>query len=316
MEADSLIRVLSELKATVSRLEETLVTGGSQITSADTAGTTLDEGVLRRAARGQGSLLLKVIWSVIVIGLTLVFLRFSAWLLDALAERRSSRRLFFKRLIPIVRALAWATVVYHIVAGVFNVDRQGLIAAGAAIGVAVGFAAQDLLKNVFGGLLILFDQPFQVGDRVAIGGSYGEVVAIGLRSTRIVTPEDSLVTVPNAQVVDSQVSNANAGALDCQVVTNLYVSSKADAEEAKRIAHEAAINSTYVYLKKPVVVLVKDEYVHNFVTKIIVKAYVFDARFEAMLASDITEEARRHFRAEGWLPEQNAAEPSEMRKAE
>ena len=59
----------------------------------------------------------------------------------------------------------------------------------------------SLLKNLFGGLILVYDQPFQVGDKIRVGGTYGEVKSIGLRSTRIVTPDDNLVSVPNAQVV-------------------------------------------------------------------------------------------------------------------
>ena len=100
---------------------------------------------------------------------------------------------------------------------VFEVDAATLLAAGAALGVAIGFAAQDILKNIFGGLVIIADRPFQVGDKIQVAGTYGEVTAIGTRSTRIVTPDDNLVSVPNSQIVDGQVANANAGALDCQV---------------------------------------------------------------------------------------------------
>jgi small-conductance mechanosensitive channel len=191
---------------------------------------------------------------------------------------------------------------YVVLRGIFDVDAQGLFAAAAAIGVAVGFAAQDLLKNIFGGLVILFDQSFQVGDKIQVGGTYGEVTSIGLRSTRIVTPDDNLVTVPNAQVADDQVSNANAGELHCQVGTDLYLPGDVDEGRAKALAYQAAVSSSYVHLEKPVVVLVQDDYDEGHLVQLTVKAYVIDTRYEALLASDITERARRAFRAEGLLP--------------
>jgi hypothetical protein len=203
--------------------------------------------------------------------------------------------------IPISRILVWVIIVYYVVAGVFEVDRDGLLASGAAVGVAIGFAAQDGLKNIIGGILIIMAQPFQVGDRVSVGGTYGEVVSIGLRSTRIVTPDDNLVSVPNTQVVDGQVANANAGALDCQVVTTLYLPGWVDVSRAKEIAYDAAANSKYVYLKKPIVVLIKDDFKETFLTKIIVKAYVLDARYEAAFSSDITETAKSQYLREGML---------------
>ena len=107
---------------------------------------------------------------------------------------------------PIIRIVLWIFAAYLIVSVIFQVDRQGLFAAATAIGVAIGFAAQDLLKNLFGGLILVFDQPFQVGDKISVSGTYGEVVSIGLRSTRIVTADDNLVTIPNSQLVDQQVA--------------------------------------------------------------------------------------------------------------
>ena len=136
-----------------------------------------------------------------------------------------------------------------------------------------------------------------------MGGTYGEVVSIGLRSTRIVTPDDNLVSVPNAQVVDGQVANANAGELNCQVVTDLYLPGWVDESIAKKIAFQAAASSKYVYLNKPIVVLVKDEFKETFLTRIRVKAYVLDPRHEFSFQSDVTERARAGFRASGLVQE-------------
>lgn len=246
-----------------------------------------------------------VVWSILVVILFNLTIRALVWVLDALAERDPSRRLFFKRLVPIVRIVLWIFAAYLIVRVIFRVDYQGLVAAAAAVGVAVGFAAQDLLKNLFGGIILVFDQPFQVGDKISVGGTYGEVVSIGLRSTRIVTPDDNLVSVPNAEVVDHQVANANAGELNCQVVTDLYLPGWADEALAKRIAFDAAASSKYVYLNKPIVTLVSDQFKETFLTRVRVKAYVMDPRLEFLFQSDVTERARAGFREAGLLRPRN-----------
>jgi small-conductance mechanosensitive channel len=245
---------------------------------------------------------LRALGAVLVLVLTFFLIKGVAFVLEALAERNAERRLLYKRLVPIVRVLLWAVALYVVMRGIFHVDAQGLFAAAAAIGVAVGFAAQDLLKNIFGGLVIIFDQSFQVGDKIEVGGTYGEVTSIGLRSTRIVTPDDNLVTVPNAQVADDQVSNANAGELNCQVGTDLYLPGEVDEARAKEIAYQAAVSSPYTFLEKPVVVLVIDEHEERHRLHLKVKAYVIDTRYEALLASDITERARRAYREEGLIP--------------
>jgi small-conductance mechanosensitive channel len=265
--------------------------------AADDASPTLRE--VGDTARSFG---LRALGAVLVLVLTFFLIKGVAFVLEGLAERNAERRLLYKRLVPIVRVLLWAVALFVVMRGIFHVDAQGLLAAAAAIGVAVGFAAQDLLKNIFGGLVILFDQSFQVGDKILVGGTYGEVTSIGLRSIRIVTPDDNLVTVPNAQVADDQVSNANAGELNCQVGTDLYLPGDVDEGRAKTIAHEAAVSSPYTFLDKPVVVLVMDEHEERHRVHLKVKAYVIDTRYEPLLASDITERARRAYREEGLLP--------------
>jgi hypothetical protein len=107
--------------------------------------------------------------------------------------------------------------------------------------------------------------------------------------------------VPNAQVVDDQVANANAGELNCQVVTDLYLPGFVDESKAKKIAFDAAVTSKYVFLNKPIAVLIKDDFKETFLTRIRVKAYVLDPRYEFLFQSDVTERARAGFREAGLM---------------
>ena len=285
----------------LSRLDA--IEGGVPAAAAvDTAGG-IEGLVLEEATDEVRGIGIGIFWSLVVILVFHFLIRVLVWILETLAERSVARRLSFKWLIPITRMTLWAVATYLIINNVFRVDAQGILAASAALGVAIGIAAQDMLKNVLGGLIVVFDQPFQVGDKIRVAGSYGEVVSIGLRSTRIVTADDDLVTIPNAQVVGEQVANSNAGQLNCQVVTDLYLPGRVDERRAKEIAFEAAVTSQYVFLNKPIVVLVQDEFRTTFVTRIRVRAYVLDPRFEFVFQSDITERARDGFRAAGLMPE-------------
>lgn len=303
---DSLAVQLNSITATqqliLSRLDAMEPGEAGVAAQADTAGAALD---LDDATERVRSLGVGIFWSLVVIVVFHFLIRALVWILETLAERSAKRRLSFKWLIPITRMALWGIAAYLILHTVFRVNAQGLLAAGAGLGLALGIAAQDLLKNVFGGLIVVFDQPFQVGDKISVGGTYGEVVSIGLRSTRIVTADDNLVTVPNSQVVEEQVANANAGQLNCQVVTDLYLPGRVDERKARETAFEAAVTSQYVFLSKPIVVLVGDEFRTTFVTRVRVKAYVLDPRFEFLMQSDITERARDGFRAAGLMPERD-----------
>lgn len=271
----------------------------------DSLHTALEErnaSVLARAGDVAQSMSLRLFGAIVVLVLTYFVVRGVGYVIESLAEQNPRRRLVLNRLLPLLRILLWTVAVSFVLRGIFDVPAEGLLVAAAVAGLAVGFAAQDLLKDFFGGLVIVFDQPFQVGDRIAVGDTYGEVSAIGLRSTRIATPDDHLVAVPNAQVVNGQVTNANAGALACQVITDLYLPSGVDETKAKKIAYEAAASSAYVFLQKPIVIHVRDVFKGTFLTHLMVNAYVLDARYEALLVTDITERARRAFRAQGFLP--------------
>ncbi|MFA5332795.1 MAG: mechanosensitive ion channel domain-containing protein [Methanoregula sp.] len=80
--------------------------------------------------------------------------------------------------------------------------------AGAGIaGAALALAAQDFLSNFFGGIVITVDKPFKIGDRIEIGTYYGDVLAIGTRSTRIRTLDGKLVIIPNSNITSNSVVN-------------------------------------------------------------------------------------------------------------
>ncbi len=87
----------------------------------------------------------------------------------------------------------------------FNVTS--LIAGLGVAGLALGFAAKDTLANFIAGVTILWDRPFRVGDRVDADGEHGQVKQITLRSTRIHTPDNKVVIIPNQNIVNSKIIN-------------------------------------------------------------------------------------------------------------
>ena len=92
--------------------------------------------------------------------------------------------------------------------GVIGLGVAGLAADGLSV-VAVGFATRDLLASLVAGILIIFDRPFQIGDRVKFGGEYGDILKIGLRSVKLRTLDDSTVTIPNNLFLSEVVSSSN-----------------------------------------------------------------------------------------------------------
>ncbi|OIO09254.1 MAG: hypothetical protein AUJ52_06700 [Elusimicrobia bacterium CG1_02_63_36] len=245
------------------------------------------------AAELASNLPLKIALSAAILGLVWAFLGAAVFLLERFAERGARYR-FLKKAIPVLRIACWTVAAYAVIRFVFAPSKETFFAFTTASGVAIGFASQDILKNVFGGIMIVFDRPFQVGDKVRIGEYYGEVTNIGLRTTRLVTSDDNTITVPNAEMVSKAIANANSGALDCQVVTPVVLPPGTDIQKAKRIAWEAAATSRFVFLKKPISVLVEDAPSEKELrTKLKIKAYVLDTRYEFAFQSDVAETVKR-----------------------
>jgi small-conductance mechanosensitive channel len=223
--------------------------------------------------------------------------------LDRLAERYSSRRLLFKQAAAFAGHalfLLGLAVALNLVLD-FSAEKR-LVAAGLLALLAI-FAFKDLLGSFAAGLTLLADRTIRVGDRIAFEGQYGEVVKIGLRTVRIQTLDDNLVSIPNNLFLGSPVASANAGALDQMCVFHFYIGCNEDFDRAKRIVHEATASSQYVYLGKPIKVLVKEGPIpggaERFATHLTAKAYVFDGRYEKDFETDVTERVKRAFKSQG-----------------
>ncbi len=249
----------------------------------------------------------KIFWSVVVLVIGYFLIKFLSALLNLISERKPNWQNFIRRLLPIVKMFGWTLIVYIIISGIFQRPMQTVIAFFASVGVAIGFASQDLLKNIFGGLMILFDKPFQIGDKIESGKYYGEVLEIGLRSTRIVTPEDSIVSIPNSEMMNQSIANANSSENNCQVVATFYLPIAADTRRIRQIATEAAQVSKYIFLSKPIHVLYESEMAHDKpILKMKLKAYVMDVRYEFLFKSEMTEIVLRELQREGiGLPAQD-----------
>ena len=242
----------------------------------------------------------RILYAVLVLAATYLLVRLSDAAMLSLAGRAARARFFFGILPPAVRFTLWLIGAY-VVLSIFSPSQETFFAVIASVGIALGLGAQDLVKNVIGGLVILVDRPYQLGDRVRIGDAYGEVDHIGLRSTKLTTPDAIRVTIPNSEVLSGMAWNANSGVPDCQVVTELFLPHDTNPTEAIEIGYEAAYSSPYLLLSKPVVVLLQDCFSEVPFLQMRVKAYVHDHRFESRFRSDITVRAKAEFIRRGLL---------------
>lgn len=91
--------------------------------------------------------------------------------------------------------------------GKIGINTASILTSLGVAGLTIGFAAKDALSNMISGLFIFWDRPFVIGDLVEVGGEYGRVESITLRSTRVVTPDGRMLAVPNSTVVNTTVAS-------------------------------------------------------------------------------------------------------------
>jgi len=232
----------------------------------------------------------KVFLALLVFFIAYVLLKFVTRILETVAERNPTWRLTVKALIPVIRITSWTVIIYIIVAHIFAPPIQTLVALTASAGIAIGFASQDILKNIFGGIMILFDRPFQVGDKIEVGSHYGEVISIGLRTVRLMTAGNNVVSVPNTEVVNQSVINANMGEQYCQVDVAFFLPPDIDFYQVRNVARLAAATSRYVMLSKPIKTSVLNVVLEaRSMVKIKVLAFVYDHRNEFAFRTEVTE---------------------------
>jgi small-conductance mechanosensitive channel len=157
------------------------------------------------------------------------------------------------RLIPmlevIVKYVIWFVALLMVLA-VFEVDITPLLASAGIVGIALAFAAQDVLGNFFGGAIIAIDKPFKVGDRIKFETYVGDVVQVGPRSTRIQTPDNMIITIPNRKLTDNLVINYAMPDIKLKVYIPFSVAYGSDIKKVKKIllgiASEAAEETPWV----------------------------------------------------------------------
>lgn len=242
-------------------------------------------------------------YAIVILVVTFLTVRFLTNSLNRLGQRFSAKRLVIQQIASFVRFGIYFVGALGALASVLTLRREVILAVGGTAAVAIGFALKDLIASVVAGIIILIDRPFQVGDRVTFDGYYGEICHIGLRSIRLVTLDDTQVTIPNSKFLTDSVASGNAGSLEMMIQMDYYIGMDQDVQEAKRIVEEALTSSRYVTLERRWNVSVSvAPHDHYLAVRLRAKAYVIDVRYEKDFETDVTERVLDGFREAGIKP--------------
>ncbi|MFK8002441.1 MAG: mechanosensitive ion channel family protein [Polyangiales bacterium] len=136
-------------------------------------------------------------------------------LLQVLSSRAQTKDLIQARTLPVFdifgKVVVWSLAVYFVFLA-WSIDLTAWLASAGILGIAVGFAAKDTLANLFSGLFIVADAPYQVGHVIVLENDLrGRVLSIGLRSTRMLTVDGVEITVPNGIIGNGMIINETGG---------------------------------------------------------------------------------------------------------
>jgi len=166
---------------------------------------------------------------------------FLAWYARRVEERTGSG--MGNQILPLVSKLSTVFLVCAaliVILKHFNYDILSLVTALGIGSLAIGLAAKDTLANMISGFTLMIDRPFRIGDRIQLlSGKSGDVVDIGLRSTRIRTPENTFLIIPNAELCNSTVHNMAFPDLRSQGKVTIGVAYGSDVDTVKRLLVEA-----------------------------------------------------------------------------
>ncbi|AUI86105.1 potassium transporter KefA [Vibrio azureus] len=244
-----------------------------------------------------------VFFSMIVVLCTWLLLKFIHSLVERVGSQFVQYRMILQKLQSFLQFFIYLTAGSIVFMMSFRINDQILALIGGTLAVSVGFALKDLAASFIAGMTVMVDRPFQVGDRVTFDGHYGDIITIGLRSVRMRTLTDDIITIPNNKFLSEVVISGNYGELDMQVVIPFYVSINEDIPLARDLIQEAASSSRYVHLPKPVTVLVKQTITDNYLAiQLTCKAYVVDTVYEKLFETDITLRVMKEFKKHGIHP--------------
>jgi small conductance mechanosensitive channel len=199
--------------------------------------------------KGLGFIVLKIIG--IIIGAKLI-VNLGQVIIEQVFNNKEIRHGFFEnRRAKTLKVLLKSILTYFIffMAGImilqiFNVNTNAILTSAGILGLAVGFGAQNLVKDIISGFFIIFEDQFTVGDYVDVGGSIGTVEGIGLRTSKIRNWTGQLHIIPNGEI--TKVTNYNRGNMYAVIIIGIAYEEDIDRaigvlnQECEKAFHEEA----------------------------------------------------------------------------
>jgi small-conductance mechanosensitive channel len=184
----------------------------------------------------------------------------------------------------------WFWVIYIIITQILDLTYISTISLLIIIGLALGLAFQDILKDIIAGLIVPFEGHIEKGNKIQIGDIYGEIYKTGFRETIIKTPDGNIVVVPNSRIIKETITSVSAERENSPVVVDFYLPFSSDLDKCRDLAHKSAIVSPYLFLDKEVTIQFSNELSNGQpIIKMRVEASLRKIEFQSLFISELTE---------------------------
>ena len=197
-------------------------------------------------------LFLYFVFTLVIISfkLTVVLLDWYSESIDGGENRNLSGSLF-----PLIKKVAKVIIFLIAVVAVlskFDVNISGLLVSLGVGSLAVALAAQETLSNMISGFAIMIDRPFRIGDRILYADNKtGDVIEIGIRSTKILDFDHNIVVIPNNEIIKSHITNLSYPSSETRVVVEIVVAYGTDIQRAKNLLLDIVKNDEDIIKETP-----------------------------------------------------------------
>ncbi|MCJ7773646.1 MAG: mechanosensitive ion channel family protein, partial [Desulfobacterales bacterium] len=186
---------------------------------------------------------------------------------------------------------------------ILGVNIMPFIAGAGIAGIAIGFAAKDTLSNIIAGMLLIIDRPYEIGDRIEVwtapvgSATWGDVIDIGLRATKIQTTDNIIIIIPNNEIMKRDIVNYTIISKNIRVRVNIGIAYDADLKKAKEAITRVAESVEWVAKEPPPKVVVRSFGESSIDLQL--RVWIVDARKRMDTISHITDKVKEEFDKEG-----------------
>lgn len=181
-----------------------------------------------------------VVAAFVVVLLVLIFYLITARIFEAALHKTSMQESLIQITVRSIYRGAVIIIGFILVLGQLGINVTAAVAGIGVLGLAVGFAAQQTIANIFSGFGIFVDKLYAEGDWVRVADHYGEVVSISLRTTKIRTLDNTFISVPNSLVTSSPVTNHSEEGM-VRITARVNIAHKESVERAREVLIKAAL---------------------------------------------------------------------------